>query len=421
MGVLLLGAGLVLALVHRQVGQAPPPVAEKAPPLSVGHFVPVARLGDGAEVYTESATEAAFREGPEYGEVEGRVVDKRGRPVARGFVSFDLPHGGRCGNERSHRGRVPIIDGRFRLTPSTNAQELRVVAEDGRSARVTVTSEPLVPGTVRPRKPLEVVLPELPGLAGVSGDVLPWAPSTPLPYRLMLITLKGTEGASVPLAPTVLPALLAALERQGLSVQRVELKASRQGLVQACEHDGACLRSVLPELNAEGVLLLSAPSAGELDYTLVPFSPRATRRDGLSGHVALQEPLGAGMKETARELARGVLSHGKWTASRSGAPRDACEYVYGARFETTRRDGPGFGVITFTSRLVREPGVQGDVPGLEWNPGTVKCEGWNLFFHDEEAGNLRPTLHASVDPATGRLRLGDTEFLWAGALESDEW
>lgn len=421
-GVLLLGAGLMLAQLKALRPPAPAPRApEEAPPAHPPppRFIPVSRADESVEFYIDHSETQGGQPAPRYGEVVGHVVDKQGRPVARGFVSFPMPRAGWCGNERSGQGRVPIIEGQFRARQLTSPEEFRVVAEDGRSARVSVSAEPLAPGAASTEKRLEVTLPNLPPLAGVSGEVLPWAQATTPPYRMVVIATRP-EGAPGVVPTAVREAYLHALQEQGFSARELPLEPARQGVVLACHEERTCLRSVLPEVSAEGLLMLSARSPEVLDYVLVPFAPVAPEKAPLRGTLNVLEAVRAVVEENARDLARTVLTGGRWGALRTGAPSNACEYVYGARFETARRVERGFGVATFNSRVLRDPGLTGDIPGMEQGHGALQCEGWNLVFRDgEEHG--RPRLYATIDPSTGRMKMGDTVFLWAGALEADEW
>ncbi|MCP3062805.1 hypothetical protein LXT21_28865 [Myxococcus sp. K38C18041901] len=99
-----------------------------------------------------------------------QVLDARGRPVDRGFVSFSLPRVGWCGNETRSKGRVAFTRGVFQVA-LPGAESLTVVAEDGRSTSVRVE-----PGLFRT---VTAVLPDHPAAPSGADAVLPWA--LPLP------------------------------------------------------------------------------------------------------------------------------------------------------------------------------------------------------------------------------------------------
>ncbi|WP_408888737.1 hypothetical protein ACJ2CR_29875 [Myxococcus faecalis] len=137
------------------------------PPEPTTVYLPVSR------VEGPSGPMRTFEDGID---VRGRVLDARGRPVARGFVSFTLP-GGLCGNEPRMKGRVAFTEGVFRVE-LPHARFVTVVAEDGRASSVRVE-----PGLFR-RVEVTAVLPDHPTAPSGADAVLPWArPEGPIDER----------------------------------------------------------------------------------------------------------------------------------------------------------------------------------------------------------------------------------------------
>ncbi|GEN10892.1 hypothetical protein MFU01_59290 [Myxococcus fulvus] len=143
------------------VSQSRGAIWDLRPPEPTTVYLPISR------VEGPSGPMRTFEDGID---VRGRVLDARGRPVARGFVSFTLPEGP-CGNAPRMKGRVAFTGGVFRVE-LPHARFVTVVAEDGRATSVRVA-----PGLFR-RVEVTAVLPDHPTAPSGADAVLPWAPPT---------------------------------------------------------------------------------------------------------------------------------------------------------------------------------------------------------------------------------------------------
>ncbi|MFY1826819.1 hypothetical protein ACN47A_12945 [Myxococcus fulvus] len=150
--------GLAMGGCLLLLSQARGAIWDVHPPEPTTVYLPVSR------VEGPSGPLRTFEDGID---VRGRVLDARGRPVDRGFVSFTLP-GGQCGNEPRMKGRVAFSGGVFRVE-LPHARFVTVVAEDGRATSVRVE-----PGLFR-RAEVTAVLPDHPTAPSGAEAVLPWA------------------------------------------------------------------------------------------------------------------------------------------------------------------------------------------------------------------------------------------------------
>ncbi|NRD53793.1 hypothetical protein D7Y11_23350 [Corallococcus sp. AB018] len=372
--------------------------AASAPRAAPQRFVPVSRLG---------AEARDARDFPAGLQVEARVEDSRGQVVPRGFASFVLPLVGWCGSEPRRLGRVAFTGGQLRMS-LPGPQRIHVVAEDGRAARVSVEKG------VGSKVTLTVVLPDHPSAPVRPGKALPWALPERPPYRVAILAMPGTSRAEHP--QPVPPELVAVLDEQlrdaGFVTQTVPTTSASTEAVREC-HRGrgrdfdACAQRALQSISAESVIVLANGALGRVTYSEVELAATSHR---IWGDFQMERDLVAQGRQVARWLVDTHLWEGRWGATRQGPPRDACEYLAGARFERVDSSGDGSSVIDFPAGSPKSFRLRGERSDND----PLDCDGWQLVSRQGHSGP--PRLLGTVDPLTGRLTLDRTEYVRAGVV-----
>ncbi|RKH36205.1 hypothetical protein, partial [Corallococcus llansteffanensis] len=348
-------------------------------------------------------------------QVVGTVRDSRGQPVSRGFVSFTLPRVGWCGSEPTRLGRVPFSEGQLRMS-LPGAGELRVVAEDGRAARVLINKD------VTPEVTVSVVLPDHPAAPAGNGDALPWALPERPPFSIAVVAVPEPSRRGTP--RQVDPLLVNVLEHQlrdkGFALQSASISPAGIEALSDCNRgrdSEPCTQKALQDVPAREAIILQPgyhPDLGYITYVVVEPSTGKQRERGEFRMLEALEPQGS---RFTRRLAQSRLRGGRWGVLREGPPRNACEYLAGARFETVKADQGVYSAVDFPAQSPYSIEMRGSSGG--GGDGSLDCEGWNLVSAPRSSRE-EPQPLGKVDPLTGRLVLDGQEYLRAGVVRPSE-
>lgn len=159
--------------------------------------------------------------------------------------------------------------------------------------------------------------------------------------------------------------------------------------------------------------MLQPSYRGEVKYWI-----QGERRDALHsfwGYLASDLPLDRQVAELSASLARsvfnGVQRYGYALPARP--PRDACEYVANARFETVEPSLPDNSYRILNFPAVSPASISVNRMGSTYRVG---CDGWRLWRERDWAGPPERAALGEVDPATGRLTIEEVTYVRAGVV-----
>ena len=396
----LLGAvGLGGIALNGGLGRGLAASVTSAPPV---RFVPVSRLGD------EALRSYTFPKGLQ---VTGTVRDSRGQPVSNGFISFTLPLEGWCGNEERRLGRTRFSDGRFSMS-LPGAQEIQVVADDGRATRV------LVDKGLTPEVTVSVVLPDHSIAPSGEGDALPWALPERPPFSVALFAVPESagQGRSRQVDPELVRVLEQELRETGFALQTDAATPERIQSLIDCQNarDKTCFQKALHGVTAKEAIILQPgyhPDLGYITYSVVEVPTGGRHERGEFRMLESLEPQGS---RFTRRLAESRLRGGRWGIVRRAPPVNACEYLAGARFESVKEENGSYLAVEFPAQSPFSIQPRGSpIKGIS----ALECEGWKLVSRTWDSNQFTPL--GMVDPRTGRLVLDGKEYLRAGVARSE--